>query len=66
MKFDSNALSHVYCSIAKPFCTLEIRRLARYMKISCLLHHHNSSFDPSKKPSAKTLEKFDGANADKG
>ena len=36
-------------------CALEIRRLARFMKIACLLHYHEKEFDPELGPTPAML-----------
>lgn len=57
VEFEISALRHIFCSTKMPLCGLEIRRLARFIKIQCLLHFHESTYDPQTAPSAEDLDK---------
>lgn len=66
MQFDKDALQWTFCSTAFPFCALNIRRLARYMKIQCLMFFHTTKYDPNTAPSTEDLEKVEEDKVAKG
>ena len=50
MEFDVEGIQNLWCAATQPFCALEIRKLARWIKISCLLKWHAIEYDPTTGP----------------
>lgn len=66
LEFMIKEVKHFYCSAKMPLCTLDIRRLGRYLKIQCLLHYHEVRWDPANGPKPDELDKVDTAKVVNG
>jgi len=56
IQFDVQGEQNTVCSTDLPFCALEIRRFARFLKVNCLLQWHGMTYDPENGPSKAQLQ----------